>query len=453
MSSHLTVVKSNDTPPTEMINGRVLTTDDLAILTQINKKFAHVVIAGTHKIVSKEDCSINGSKIVYGAIDSFQHYFTNKSDVAGLNRGKAWAKWGNKAFFDNGIGFYPNLSKLPNGCYNLFDGWHCKPKKGDCSFVINHINEVLCDGNLQAGGYFIQWLAHIFQRPDVKPSVAVFIKSVEGTGKGTLFRLLQEILGVHTSQINGAELVTRNFNGILTAKLLIFADEVNLIERDTFDKVKGLISEPTCQLEKKGIEAEPMANLSRFIFASNHDQVIPAGKRERRFLLIEASDKKASDKDYWVAFNKLINPEYAGYFLDYLLKVDLSGFDPYNAPMTKELIKQKTMNFEPIDLYICEQLNEVEPFGGEKRTPSTDLMNRYLQWLKDNHYTDDMNQLIKPNKARAQLALRLIKLGFIKIGDRADRKGGIFYQIPNIPTLRETFANDHALTAQDLFVI
>lgn len=452
MSSHLTVVKTDDIAPTQMINGRVLTSEDLAILTQINKKFAHVVIGGTHKMVSKEDCSINGSKIVYGAIDSFQHYFTNKSYVAGLNRGKAWAKWENKAFFDNGIGFYPNLSKLPKGCYNLFDGWLCEPKQGDCSFILNHINQVLCDGNLQAGKYFIQWLAHIFQKPDVKPSVSVFIKSVEGTGKGSLFRMLQEILGVYASQINGAELVTRNFNGILTAKLLIFADEVNLIERDTFDKIKGLISEPTCQLERKGIEVEPMANLSRFIFASNHDQVIPAGKRERRFLLIEASDKKASDKEYWIQFNKLINPDYAGYFLDYLLNLDISDFDPYNAPMTKELIQQKTMNFAPIDLYLFEQLSEVEPFGGEKRTPSTDLMNRYLQWLKDNQYTDDSNQPIKPNKARSQLALRLIKLGFVKIGERADRKGGIFYQIPHIPTLRETFANEHALTAQDLFI-
>lgn len=452
MSNHLTVVKVDDAPQVNMLNGRPLVDDDLAILMQINKKFSHVVIGGTHKMVSKEDCSINGSKIVYGSIDSFDHYFTNKPYIAGLNRGKAWAKWQNKAFFDNGIGFYPNKKKLPKGCYNLFEGWNAKPQEGDCAFIINHINDVLCNGNLQAGGYFIQWLAHLFQKPDVKPSVAVFLQSVEGTGKGTLFRLLQEMLGIHASQINGAELVTRNFNGILTAKLLIFADEVNLIERDTFDKVKGLISELTCQLEKKGLEAEPMANLARFIFASNHDEVIPAGKRERRFLLIEASDKKASDKDYWIAFNKLINKEYAGYFLHYLLTLDLSGFDPYNAPMTKELIKQKTMNFSPLDLYLFEQLSEIEPFGGERRTPWKALLSRFIDWLKENEHTEDNGQKIKANKAKAWLSARIIKLGFKKIGTRPDRNGGIFYEIPNIPSLRETFANDHALTAQDLFV-
>ena len=452
MSKHLKIVKNNETAAPSMINGRLLNDNELAILTQMNTDFAHVVVGGKHQIASKTDCSINGSKLVLGPIDSFHNYFTHLSTIAGKNRGKAWAEWPDKAFFNNGIGFYPNVNKLPKGCYNLFEGWHCKPMQGDSSFIINHIKNILCNGNQEAGDYFIQWLAHIFQYPDVKPSVAVFLKSVEGTGKGSLFRLLQKMLGVYTSQINGAELVTRNFNGILTAKLLIFADEVNLIERDVFDKVKGLISEPTCQLEKKGIEAEPMANLARFIFASNHEQVIPAGQRERRFLLIEASDKKASDKDYWKEFNRLINTDYASNFLYYLLNLDLTSFDPYNAPMTKELIEQKILNFQPVDLYLFEQLSEVLPFGGEVRTPSKELMNRFIDWLKDGEHTDNNGQKITPNKARSMLANKIKKLGFIKIGERADRKGGIFYEIPDIHELRESFASDHALSVKDLFI-
>ena len=452
MSKHLTVVKNDKAAAPSMVNGRVLTDNELAILNQLNKEYAHVVVGGKHQIASKTDCSINGSKLVLSPIDSFHNYFTHLSKVACKNRGKAWAEWPEKAFFNNGIGFYPNVKKLPKGCYNLFEAWHCEPKQGDCSFVINHIKDILCNGNQEAANYFIQWLAHIFQYPDVKPSVAVFLKSTEGTGKGSLFRLLQKMLGVYTSQINGAELVTRNFNGILTAKLLIFADEVKLIDRDTFDKVKGLISEPTCQLEKKGIEAEPMANLARFLFASNHDQVIPAGQRERRFLLIEANDKKANDRAYWMEFNSLINKKYAGYFLHYLLNLDLSDFDPYNAPMTKELIDQKILNFKPVDLYLFEQLSEVEPFGGEKRTPSPVLMNRFIDWLKEGGYTDENGDKITPAKARSILAVKLKKMGFIRIGERSDRNGGIFYEIPDIPKLRETFAKDHSLTVQDLFV-
>lgn len=451
MTNQLQIVKSTEQPKTYTINGRVLTYSELAILKKMNTEFAHVVVGGKHQIVSQVDCSINGKKIALGSIDSFHNYFTHMPKVAGLNRGKAWASWQDKAFYSNGIGFYPNPTLLPKGCYNLFDGWHCPAIDGDTSFIINHIKEVLCNGNKQAGKYFIQWLAHIFQYPEIKPTVAVFLKSVEGTGKGSLYRLLQKLLGAHSTQINGAELVTRNFNSILTAKLLIFADEVNLLERSIFDKIKGLISEPTCQLEKKGIEAEPMANLARFIFASNHEQVIPAGKRERRFLLIEASDVKASDTLYWRKFNKLITQEYASHFLHYLMHVDLSDFDPYNAPLTQELIQQKILSFNVVDLFIYDELNTLFPFGGEKRINSTKLMNEFIAWIKEGEHEDANGKKIGAHQARALLARKLQKLGFIKIGTRSDRNGGVFYEVPDSATLREQFSAEHALSASDLF--
>lgn len=451
MNSPLKIVKGTETAVNSELNKRVLSTDELAILNKMNGKFGHVIVGGKHRIVSKIDCTINGSKLSFESLSDFHNHFTHLPQIAGMNRGKAWASWGEKAFFDNGIGFYPNTGKRPAGCYNLFEGWHCAIKQGDCSFIINHIIEILCDGNEEAGNYFIQWLAHMFQYPEIKPSVAIFMKSVEGTGKGSLFRLLHKMLGVHTSQINGAELVTRGFNGILTAKLLIFADEVNLTDRDVFDKMKGLISEPTCQLEKKGIEAEPMVNLTRFIFASNHEEVIPAGKRERRFLLIEASPKKAGDKGYWITFNKLINSEYAANLLHYLLNLDLSGFDPYNGPITKELIEQKILNLNVLDTYLYEELSKDLPFDEEKRAPTTKLMNNFVDWVKYSEFTDSKGKKLKERSLRSSLSIQLKKLGFIKIGERADRNGGVHFEIPDIQKLREAFASEHGLTAQDLF--
>jgi len=448
----LKVVHSSEPVVLDMINERVLTYSELAILNQMNKNFAHVVVGGKHQIASKADCTINGTKLVLSSIDSFHNYFTHLPKVAGKNRGRAWAEWPKKSFYNNGIGFYPNTNQLPKGCYNLFEGWSCEPSEGNCSFILNHIEEILCNGNQEAGSYFIKWLAHIFQYPEIKPSVAVFLKSVEGTGKGSLFRLLQKMLGSYSSQINGSDLVTRSFNGILNSKLIIFADEVNLINRDIFDKIKGLISEPTCQLEKKGIETEPMMNLSRFIFASNHEQVIPAGQRERRFLLIEASDKKATDKSYWLEFNRLINNKYAGYFLNYLLKLDLKDFDPYNAPMTRELIDQKIFNFKPVDQYFFEQLVEVLPFGGEELVPAPTLMNQFIEWLNIGEYADINGKKITPPKARSILVNKFKKLGFIKEGKRSDRNGGIVYKIPDTKKLRKSFAQSHGLTVQDLFL-
>lgn len=452
MNKSIKVIKNSETPKVSTIKGRVLTENEAAILNELNKKYAHVIIAGKHFITSKVDCSVNGSKLTFGAIHSFHNHFTHLPSLAGMNRGIAWTNWGDKAFYENGIGFYPNIQKSPKGSYNLFESWKCKTSEGDCTFIIQHIKNILCNGNEDAGNYFIQWLAHLFQYPDQKPTVAIFLKSVEGTGKGSLFRLLQKMLGVHAGQINGSQLVTRNFNSILIAKLLIFADEVNLMDSEAFDKIKGLISEPICQLEKKGIEAEPMANLARFIFASNHEEVFPAGKRERRFLLIEASSEKSNDKEYWKKFNRLIKTEeYAGVFLHYLLNMDLTNFDPFNAPMTKELIEQKISNFSMVDEYFHEELSSDSPFNNEKRTPSKILITRFIDWIKIAEYQDTKGFKVKDRAARSLLVKKLIKLGFKKIGERSDRNGGVHYETPNIQVLRKTFAEEHGLTDKDLF--
>ncbi|MFW8303966.1 primase-helicase family protein, partial [Klebsiella pneumoniae] len=67
--------------------------------------------------------------------------------------------------------------------------------------------------------YLLQWMAHLIQRPEEKPSVAVVMKSVEGTGKNTLVRPLLQILGPYAAQINGIRHLTGRFNSTLANKL------------------------------------------------------------------------------------------------------------------------------------------------------------------------------------------------------------------------------------------
>ncbi|WP_410971243.1 primase-helicase family protein, partial [Salmonella sp. SAL04269] len=79
--------------------------------------------------------------------------------------------------------------------------------------------------------------------------------------------------------INGAGHISGRFNSILANKLLVFADEVTIHKPSEADRLKAIISEPTFNLERKGIDAEPMPNFARLIFASNSTQVLQAGIR------------------------------------------------------------------------------------------------------------------------------------------------------------------------------
>ncbi|MFW8412522.1 primase-helicase family protein, partial [Klebsiella pneumoniae] len=110
-----------------------------------------------------------------------------------------------------------------------------------------------------------QWMAHLIQRPEEKPSVAVVMKSVEGTGKNTLVRPLLQILGPYAAQINGIRHLTGRFNSTLANKLLVFVDEAEMTEAGCADRLKAIISEPVFHLERKGMEPEPVPNCARMI--------------------------------------------------------------------------------------------------------------------------------------------------------------------------------------------
>lgn len=397
-----------------------LSKDDVSLLASMNKRFSHIIIGGKHKIVSTKHCPVNGMTSTFEDVSQFHRYFEHEKKVAGLNRGRAWLQWENKSFYPRGVGFYPNESKCPTGVYNFFSGLALAPEEGDCSVYLNHIEVGICDGDKIAAKYFIEWLAHMVQKPDEKPSVAILMKSLQGTGKGLLTRPLLEIFGQHGTHVNGHANLTQRFNSTVANKMLIFGDEVDLKDKRVADKLKGLISESVIQLERKGIEPEAMPNYSRFIFASNHVQVINAGLKERRYLVVEPVLK---DKKYYDAIVAWMLNGGAKYLLYYLLNLDISGFNKNVAPITKALIEEKMCNLPLVMEYIYSEINKSEPFDGKARIFVSDLVRGFELWL------EVKGKEGKTEPARRSLIGNAMKNLGMEVTGRSGRGDGKYYEI------------------------
>ena len=426
------------------INGKIVTDNELTILTKMNDEYAHIVIGAKHRVMTFKPCSVDGKRMTFESIKDFYNYFEHKPKIAQSNQGRSWFKWAEKSFYSNGIGYYPDKTKAPLKLFNTFQGFGCQPIAGNVSLILNHIHDVLCGGDSVASTYFIQWLAHLFQKPADKPSVAILMKSAEGTGKGTLYKLLKKMLGANANQVNGHYQLTGRFNSVIAGKLLIFGDEVDLTSKAVFDKAKGIISEPTISLELKGIDAEPIPNFARFIFAGNHGQILRAGTRERRFLVLEPSSHKVDDKKYFKTLNDLIDGDGASYFLEHLLNVDITLFNPYKAPATKGLIEEKLSSLAPILSFFNEELTNEKPFTGLARVYASDLVTKYLQWAEANKID------LTSASARSQTGKALSNFGIAKVG-RAGRGKGIYYDLPSADELRELFAKHLGHTTKDVF--
>jgi len=424
------------------INGKTLSDEDLTTLVNLNKKYTHVTVGGKHKVVSMKPCPVDGKSLHLESLSEFKSYFLHETKVNGLNVGEAWLSWQGKVFKPDGISFFPKVALCPKSIYNLFEGFPLTAKQGDVAPFIHHINEVICNDDLIASKFVIDFLAHMLQKPNEKPSVAIVMKSVEGTGKGTMFEPLKQILGAYAVQVNGAYQLTGRFNSVVANKLLVFADEVDLTDVRTADKLKGLISEPRLSLERKGIDPIQVPNLCRFIFASNHETVIKAGNRERRYLVLEPSSKYAQDTAYFNQLWQWINANGASYLYDYLLNVDLTHFDPRKAPITKALLEEKLANLSPYQEFIMSELSQQSPFDGVCRIETQKMTDKCRQWLEANNYSESVP------KIRSAIGKLLSRMGIASLG-RSGRDA--FYELPDVSTFREKFSLLLGHTADVIF--
>ncbi|EPH3102810.1 DUF5906 domain-containing protein, partial [Providencia stuartii] len=429
----------------ELGSGEVITDAEYALLSEMNKTYTHITIGGKHRIVSLKPCQVNGVTHVFEELTQFKNYFLHEARIAKkLSLGDAWLKWKGKNYKPDGIGFYPNPHKCPNTVYNLFMGLSVEPQQGDCSPYLDHIKNVICAGDDKSYQYVIAWLAHLFQKPDEKPSVAIAMKSVPGTGKGTLVRPLLEILGQYGVQVNGSEAITAKFNATMANKLLVFADEATVSKASDGEKLRGIISEPTFNLERKGIDAEPVVNFSRLIFASNSTQALKAGIRERRYLVLEPDGAKAQDKVYFDRLYQWLNDNGAAKLLYYLMHYDISGFDRHRAPQTDALKEEILFGLTGLYAYLFAELSKDEPFKGMARIPVAELIDNYLLWCREN------NEEETEPAARRRVGSVMVKMGLVSSG-RCGRGIGIVYELPSANELRARFAQLIGMGVNDVF--
>jgi hypothetical protein len=424
------------------INGKTVTEEELKRLLKLNEQFTHTSMGGKHVIVSLGFDGRNSKSYLFESIYEFKNRFLHEPQIAGINAGEAWKQWEAKNFCEDGVVFCPDSTKCLKSQFNLFRGFALTSKQGDVSPFLNHVKSVICNDDEKTAKYFIQFFAHLLQKPDEKPSVAIVMKSVEGTGKGALMQPVLQILGEYGVQTNGSNLVTGRFNSTLANKLLVFADEVDLTERRTADKLKALISETTMNIERKGIDPVPVANYGRFIFASNMERVLNAGSRERRYLVVEPNASLAQDKDYFDQYFAWLDNAGAEHLMHYLQHLDISDFNPRQAPITKALIEEKLNNLNTAMAFMYEELQKENPFNGRVRATPQDL----IHLLTDFAATRGEKPSIETS--RSTLGKMMLSLNIRSTGRRGR---DLCYDLGDIDNIKSSFANKLGHKLEDLF--
>jgi Family of unknown function (DUF5906) len=375
------------------------------LMREFNKNLAVVGEGGSVSIVRLAyNAELDRRMPVSMTTDAFKLLYGNRY-VSVLRKGRdgeeeyqdkpatgIWLAHKKRRTCHDGFGLDPT-GKLPDTCFNLWQGFGVEEKQGDWSKLANMIHDVLASGNYDHFVYIVNWLAHLVQRPHENPGVALVFRGEEGVGKGTFGKAIMRLMRPHAMQITQAKHLTGAFNAHMRTVLFLFADEAFFAgDRANEGTLKGLITEEFRMNEGKGRDATLGRNRIHLMMSSNNDWVVPASAEARRYAVLDVSSVHKQDPAYFGPINDEmdIDGEAAGIaaMLYDLRRYPLDMSLVRKAPETAGLHAQRIASLRGPWRWLFDVLTRgyVGPSSGETwedHYTTEDLLGSYHSWSKD----------------------------------------------------------------------
>jgi hypothetical protein len=296
-----------------------------------------------------------------------------------IQRSKAqlWLKHEQRRQYIGGVRFDPS-EQCGRDVLNLWEGFAVEPRPGDWSLLRDHVRTIICDGDEGNFQYLMGWMARMVQFPAEQGEVAVVMKGGEGTGKGFLAKALLTIMGQHGIAISNTRHLIGNFNAHLRDAILLFADEAFFAgDKASTGVLKSLITEPYLTIEGKFQNATQMPNFLHVMMASNEEWVVPASQDARRFFVLEVSEARKQDLDYFGAImDQLKAGGYEGMLHD-LLERDITDFRVRTVPITTGLQGQRKLSLPTTEAWWQDCLER-----GYVLKSKLGLEEHFAQWIE-----------------------------------------------------------------------
>ena len=416
------------------------------VTRRLNRRHA-VVVTGGRTVVTTEG---RDGSIAFGTVRDIHAFYENDQVTVAKGKteaaSKRWMRDPERRTFRDGVTF------APGGCsptmLNLWRGWAVEPDPAaSCERFLNHLRHVVCNGDAEQSTYLLGWLAHMVQRPDEKPGVAIVLRGAKGAGKDTLADYVSLLIGRrHARTVAESSHITGKFNARLENTLLLHVQEGSWAgDRKSEGVLKYLVTSDHVEIERKGIDSINLPSVLRMFISANAEWVVPASADERRWAIYEVSDRRRGDEAYFTALRAEMNGNGPAALLHYLQNYDLTGFNVRKAPETEGLRNQKIASLRNIDLWWFEMLNrgtlsEFEDGDGWSAAVQLvgcqEMRRRYLEWMKgrrfdgeaveERHFGRRMSDMLPEIKTRRPSA----KPGITRIRQ---------YEVPALADCRAAF--------------
>lgn len=322
-------------------------------LRKLNESHAVIENMGGKCRVIEEvmDYALKRTRLTRQSFDDFRNRYMNTHVQIGINKdgmpimkplGKWWLEHQMRRQYKTLV-FAPG-QEVANA-YNLWKGFACEARPGDCSAFLEHVEKNICGGNKEYYTYMLGWMARCIQQPDSPGQVAIVLRGGMGTGKSFFAKQIGALFGRHFLQVADPKHLVGSFNAHLRDCIVLFGDEAFYAGDKKHESVlRMLITEEVITIESKGVDAEAAPNYVHVILASNNNWVVPAGADERRYFVLDVSDQRKQDTAYFRGIAKIMDEGGREALLHYLMNYDLSSYEVRKVPKTTALGDQKRLS-------------------------------------------------------------------------------------------------------------
>lgn len=261
---------------------------------------------------------------------------TAKGELIRKNKPLAtrWLKWEARSEASR-LTYAPGRPSITDGAYNAWKGWGVEPRSGDMQPWHDLLGFLFCM-DLQALEWFEKWLAYPIQYPGAKLLTSAVLYGVhKGTGKTFVAYLMGDIYGTNFVEIENDDL-KNVFNHWAVNRQFVYADEITGGEaRVDADKLKRIITRETVTINQKFVPQYSLPDVTNFLISSNHPDAVFLEDGDRRYFVHEVVGPPNQTPGFYDKIDEWRKAGGAAYLMDYLLHLDLTGFNPRSpAPST-----------------------------------------------------------------------------------------------------------------------
>jgi len=308
----------------------------------------------------------------------------------------------------NRIDFIPDETKVPDGVYNIFEGFqvaNLSKTLTDEDFtdedhehlklIHEHFKFVCNDDSENAEplyNYFLDWLAHIFQKPTEKTNTAIILKGQQGCGKSITCEFIGHLLNYDKYYYKTADPLKDlfgSFNSIGGSKMLIALEETESnVSSKIYERMKEAITATKRTLNEKFVKERKQNDYARYILATNNEAALKIDDNERRMVCIECSQSRIDTVKYSVTYAKaLFNKKAQVLFYRDLLNRNIEAKSWSDYPKSAYYMRALQQTTSPINLFLCDIINNsFEIVKGNHTILAKELYSIYTEWCVTNRY-------------------------------------------------------------------